>query len=550
VLKWVFENAARIFSLIETIVNGITKIIAGDISGMADAVESALARLIAPVVDFLAGYLGFGDLPDKIADTIRGFQEWIEGLLDQAIGWLADRARALLRSLGLGGDEDTDQEQEGDGGYDGQIGKVVNFNAAGESHRLFIVQQSGNAVVMMASQEKPVTAQLDDYHDMAQELEDEEQKAEVIGQINQARNLLSGLDTEADELVEDLTRANAAENADDISAQDDAVERDEDRLATVLKQIREALGIQDTEALKEEVLSRVETDLKGTSLTSLEPVNSIMSRIYADYQPEGLLTLAIKVANAATMEVEVTASASEQKMRRIRWKDIFSESELNANQEIDQLRESLSRASQASYAAVAVDGQQVGSRFESGSGTHAEEGLVNSPSWSIAIQTAKSGVQTNGTSQITLMINRTPCAVCVVWLTDAIADAKSQLGTVADSVTFVLAATGTYRRQARMTAEDKAALKAGVERMSKKQGRPFDAVYTEQEEIWKEDLRSFSTEWKDHDNHEDITYSGLTSLAGAGWQIAGLDAGQPLTARQIELSEIAAKLAEDFGWSS
>lgn len=106
VLSWIFENAARIFTLVETVVNGIVDIIAGNISGMAAAVESALSRLIAPVIDFLAGYIGLGDLPEKIADTIRGFQEWIESLLDRAIAFLAERARALLASLGFGEDED------------------------------------------------------------------------------------------------------------------------------------------------------------------------------------------------------------------------------------------------------------------------------------------------------------------------------------------------------------------------------------------------------------------------------------------------------------
>jgi phage-related protein len=63
------SSAARIFRLVETIVNGIADIIAGSIGGLANAVESALGQLIAPVIDFLADYLGFGDLPDKVKDT-------------------------------------------------------------------------------------------------------------------------------------------------------------------------------------------------------------------------------------------------------------------------------------------------------------------------------------------------------------------------------------------------------------------------------------------------------------------------------------------------
>lgn len=102
VLSWVFQNAARIFTLIETVVNGAAQLIAGNISGMAAAVEGALARIIPIVIDFLAGYMGLGDLPERIADQVRRLQGMVERILDRVIGWLAGRARALLRALGVG----------------------------------------------------------------------------------------------------------------------------------------------------------------------------------------------------------------------------------------------------------------------------------------------------------------------------------------------------------------------------------------------------------------------------------------------------------------
>src|SRR5262249_53073834 len=87
VLKWVFENAARIFTLIETVVNGIADILAGSIGGFANAVEKALEMLIAPVISFLADYLGFGDLPGKIADRIKSFQEMVLGFVEKVLVW-------------------------------------------------------------------------------------------------------------------------------------------------------------------------------------------------------------------------------------------------------------------------------------------------------------------------------------------------------------------------------------------------------------------------------------------------------------------------------
>jgi hypothetical protein len=143
VLAWIFENAARIFTLVETVVNGIADILAGNIGGMAQAIETALAGLITPVIDFLASYAGLGNLPERIADAVRGMQNWIEGLLDRVIGFLARQARAALAALGIGGEEE---------GEEGTINdETAQFEAGGERHRLYYVVSNGRRILTMAS---------------------------------------------------------------------------------------------------------------------------------------------------------------------------------------------------------------------------------------------------------------------------------------------------------------------------------------------------------------------------------------------------------------
>jgi hypothetical protein len=125
VLSWVFNNAARIFSLIETVVNGIANVIAGNIDGMANAVETALVQLISPVIDFLADYMSLGGLPDQIANVIQGFQGWVEGILDTVIGWLAEQGKKLLGALtgdNKKPDERTEEQKEVD--LDAAIGEA------------------------------------------------------------------------------------------------------------------------------------------------------------------------------------------------------------------------------------------------------------------------------------------------------------------------------------------------------------------------------------------------------------------------------------------
>jgi len=127
--KWVFENAARIFTLIETVVNGIADVIAGNIGGMANAVEGALAQLMIPVIDFLASLLGLGDLPQKVADVIKGFQEMVLGYVDRAIGWVVQRVRGLLARLrgeGAEDDERTDEQKAAD--LDSAVAEATEIN--------------------------------------------------------------------------------------------------------------------------------------------------------------------------------------------------------------------------------------------------------------------------------------------------------------------------------------------------------------------------------------------------------------------------------------
>ena len=160
VLKWIFENAARIFSLIETIVGGITKILAGDIAGMAAAVEKALVKLIAPVIGFLADFFGLGDLPQKVADTIKGFQKTIQGFARKAItvviGFVMKGGKALL-GLGKKGkaafDKGKDKLKEG---AKAVVGKILGFfgvkstfkDEKGKTHSV-AYEESGTQIVLI-----------------------------------------------------------------------------------------------------------------------------------------------------------------------------------------------------------------------------------------------------------------------------------------------------------------------------------------------------------------------------------------------------------------
>jgi hypothetical protein len=145
VLKWIFQNAARIFSLIETLANGIADIVAGNISGMANAVEKALVGLIPPVIGFLADYFGLGDLPDIIRKQIEGLQDMVMSALKNVLVWLVKGGKALWGSA-------KSAAKSAAAGVAGLLGfhKQVKLKD-GEVHTLSFAQQGERIVLMIAS---------------------------------------------------------------------------------------------------------------------------------------------------------------------------------------------------------------------------------------------------------------------------------------------------------------------------------------------------------------------------------------------------------------
>jgi hypothetical protein len=233
--KWIFQNAARIFRLVETVVNGIVDIIAGNVSAFAGAVEKALASLISPVIGFIAEYFNLGDLPLKIADVIKQLQDWVLRIIDGVIGFLVEKAKALLAAIGLGGDE---EEKEGAG--DEELGRDVGFSAAGEHHHQWIALSGEVAVPMVASEEKTVDEQLSEWKQEAPTKfkGQPERLAEAQGLISSAQSQLAKLETDADELAPAFVKASTEEKP----PSDAAVEGEQLTLTQVLAKLYELFG--------------------------------------------------------------------------------------------------------------------------------------------------------------------------------------------------------------------------------------------------------------------------------------------------------------------
>ncbi len=249
VVSWVMNNAARIFALVETVVNGAADLVAGNIGGMANAVEGALARLVAPVIDFLAGLLGFGDLPDKIAQVIGGLQARVERVLDRVIGTIVAAARRALAAVGVG----RPAESAAAGSDDGEIGETVRFSAGGEGHRLWVQPTPSGVSLKLASTEKTLVDHLRDFEGKVGNAGDRQE--EIRGQIGVARGHASRIEGLGQQIVR--TQIDTPERA----ALDNQIEGEERAVRPVLATILDAIGESTPERVSPVVVADFSTSI-------------------------------------------------------------------------------------------------------------------------------------------------------------------------------------------------------------------------------------------------------------------------------------------------
>jgi hypothetical protein len=239
VLKWIFENAARIFAFVEAVVNAAVQILAGDLASVAVLIENALASLLPVVIDLFMGLVGLSDLPEKVARAIGQLQNLVLPVVESAIVFLISRGRALLASLDLGGGERGAEEQGGD---DGELGTTVRFRAGGEGHRLWVHVVGDAAQLMMASSPEPMTSMVAEWRHQVGELPDDDpKKAQATTLLDQVESLIAATDAEATTVRQQQVAAEQDADPDTVPPSDDAVESGERRLAALLVQLYQLL---------------------------------------------------------------------------------------------------------------------------------------------------------------------------------------------------------------------------------------------------------------------------------------------------------------------
>lgn len=109
-VQFFIQRINQILDLVESVVNSISSIAAGAIAAAANFIERTMARTIPVILDFLARFIGLGDVGGQVQRTIQGLQGRVDQMLDRVVEWIRNQARNLA-SRALGGDPNASPQQ-------------------------------------------------------------------------------------------------------------------------------------------------------------------------------------------------------------------------------------------------------------------------------------------------------------------------------------------------------------------------------------------------------------------------------------------------------
>lgn len=162
VYKFIKEQAAKIMALVTSVVDSMAAIVAGQIGGAANKVESTLAKGVPIAISFLANLLGLGGIAKKVKEIIGTLQKKVSDGIDKVIDKMWELGKKAFEAL-------TGKGEDGQGGSEEEITYAdLSFSAptadggSDESHRIYAEDQGGRAVVMIASNPLPVSQQTSD----------------------------------------------------------------------------------------------------------------------------------------------------------------------------------------------------------------------------------------------------------------------------------------------------------------------------------------------------------------------------------------------------
>jgi hypothetical protein len=227
IVMWFVNNGSKLLALVNSVIDSIAAIAAGNVSAAAQYIENSLAKAVPLLIGFLADLLGLGGIAKKVQNIIAK----IRAPIDKAIQWVVKKAVAMGKKLlaklrfGKKKEETADTTDEHAKLGDETVGKVETFSDGKESHKLWVNVESDTPTLMVASSPRTLVSFLES--EEVKKLDDTE------GHVAQAKALLPKTTKEAQQVLQALTQNEQGK----AEANDKQTEQDMDQLAPHLQWI-------------------------------------------------------------------------------------------------------------------------------------------------------------------------------------------------------------------------------------------------------------------------------------------------------------------------
>ncbi|KAA9347819.1 eCIS core domain-containing protein [Larkinella humicola] len=140
------ERINQIAAVVESYVDSMAAIAAGNIAAAANRVETTMGRMVPVIISFLARLMGLGGISNTIRTTIARIRQPVDRALDRVVDWVVAQGRRLV---GAG--------QQAVGAILGWLGLRKSFtDATNQNHSLHFEGRDQNAELIVASRPRPV----------------------------------------------------------------------------------------------------------------------------------------------------------------------------------------------------------------------------------------------------------------------------------------------------------------------------------------------------------------------------------------------------------
>ncbi|RSN52666.1 hypothetical protein DMH01_40995 [Amycolatopsis sp. WAC 04182] len=154
------DKAAQIKEFVSSVLDSVESIARGGAGAVAGLIERTLAKALPMVLGFLASLLGLGGISEKIKSILEKVQAPVGKVIDTVVGTIVKAGKKIWSKVKKGGAAVSAGAKRLKDAFLARLMGKKTVTMKGKTHHVFLENQGGKHVVMMASDKDRLTAKV------------------------------------------------------------------------------------------------------------------------------------------------------------------------------------------------------------------------------------------------------------------------------------------------------------------------------------------------------------------------------------------------------